>query len=534
MLEELAATNLGLIESVSLELTPGLTVVTGETGTGKTLMLGALRLLKGENAPKGLIGPHGDALDVSAVMTIDGTETVLRRSVTSGKSRAYVDGSIATAATMSEIVGNHIAIVGQHDKHTITSMAGMRALIDLKLDKAGQDDLQVFRTRWAAYAVVRTEAESLGGDLRALEREAEMLEFQISEIDLAGFAHGDEEALKSTVAQLRSADELAHEIDKALVDLGDEGAQARLESAVHAIARANAIDSSLASASHHAIELNDRIGALLTDLVRYISDLTTDASALAATEERLALLGALKRKYGDTIDDILTFRKNAWERSTDLVTRLKAAEDIEDRLGAAYADVVSAGAALIKARAAASNRMCVEALAHLRDLGFNDPAMKVAIEVAEPSPSGADTTILMFASDASLQLAPAAAVASGGELSRLVLALTLAAGGAESAVVAFDEIDAGIGGTTALAMGRKLAALAKDRQVICVTHLPQVAAFGVSHVVVSREGTVTTVANIAGDERVVEIARMLAGLGDSDAGQRHASELLAMAASSDT
>jgi DNA repair protein RecN (Recombination protein N) len=532
MLEELAATNLGLIESVSLELTPGLTVVTGETGTGKTLMLGALRLLKGENAPKGLIGPHGDALDVSAVMTISGAETVLRRSVSSGKSRAYINGSIATAGTMSEFVGSHIAIVGQHDQHTITSAAGIRALVDLKLDKGGRDDLEAYRTHWAAYVIVRAEAESLGGDIRALEREAEMLDFQVSEIDASGFADGDEEALRSTVAQLRSADELASEIDKALVDLGDEGAQARIESAVRAITRANAIDSSLGGASQHAVEINDRIGELLTDLVRYVSDLKPDTRALAATEERLALLGALKRKYGDTIDDILTFRKNASERSAELAALLSASVDIEQRLGTAHASVVTAGAVLSQAREVASGRICDEALDHLRDLGFNDPAMEVAIQTTEPSPSGTDTVTLMFASDASLQVAPVAAVASGGELSRLVLALTLAAGGAESAVVAFDEIDAGIGGTTALAMGRKLAALAGDRQVICVTHLPQVAAFGVSHLVVSREGTVTTVATITGDDRVVEIARMLAGLGDSDAGQRHASELLTMAASS--
>ncbi len=530
MLEELAAANLGLIESASLEFSPGLTVVTGETGAGKTLMLGALRLLKGENAPKGLIGPHDEALDVSAVMTIEGNDTVLRRSVTPTKSRAYINGSIVTASTMSECVGSQIAIVGQHDQHTITSASGIRSLIDRKLDKDGRNALDAYRNLWAGYVAVREEADTLGGDLRALEREAEMLDFQIAEIDEAEFSNGDEEELGFTVAKLRSADELASEIDGALVDLGDEGAQGRLESAVRSIMRATTIDSSLADASQRAIELNDRIGELLTDLVRYVSDLTPDANALAAIEERVALLGSLKRKYGDTIADILTFRKIASERSTELTDLLAAAEDIEQRLEAAHARVMSSGGELIRARSQAGDRMCVEALGHLRDLGFNDPAMHVTIGTSDPSPSGIDTVTLMFASDASLQQAPVASVASGGELSRLVLALTLAAGGAESAVVAFDEIDAGIGGTTALAMGKKLAALATDRQVICVTHLPQVAAFGVSHFVVARKGTVTTVEGVTGNRRVGEIARMLAGLGDSDAGQRHASELLAMAA----
>lgn len=532
MLDELVASNLGLIASASIDLGPGLTVVTGETGTGKTLVLGALRLLKGEKAPKGLIGPHGDALDVSAMMRLDGTGTVLRRSVTSTRSKAYIDGAISTAATMSNIVGSHIAIVGQHDQHTITSAAGIRTLVDLKLEADGTSALDSYRTHWAKYVAVRTEADALGGDLRALEREAEMLEFQVTEIDDAAFAVGDEESLRSDVAKLRSADELAAEIDRAVTDLGDDGAQARIESSVHAIMRASSIDSSLSGVTRRAGEIVGLVDELLADLVRYATDLTSDAAALASTEDRLALLGGLKRKYGDTIDDILTFHKNASQRHTGLTALLTAAEDIEARLGTALEAVMSSGADLHNVRIAAGRQIVIDAIAHLVDLGFTDPALEFEVVPSEPSPHGTDAVTLLFASDSSLKPAPVGAVASGGELSRLVLALTLAAGGARSSVVAFDEIDAGIGGTTALAMGKKLATLARDRQVICVTHLPQVAAFGASHLVVSRKGTTTTVTSVSGEERVAEVARMLAGLEDSDAGQQHASELLSMASGS--
>ena len=173
--------------------------------------------------------------------------------------------------------------------------------------------------------------------------------------------------------------------------------------------------------------------------------------------------------------------------------------------------------------------MAAVSIGHLIDLGFAEPVVELSVEVGQPSKYGADTITLLFASDASLKLAAASAVASGGELSRLVLALTLAAGGADADVVAFDEIDSGIGGSTALAMGRKLSALAESRQVICVTHLPQVAAFGSSHLVVSRKGTVATIDAVDGDDRVAEISRMLAGLTESDLGQQHAAELLDLA-----
>lgn len=529
MLEELVVRNLGLIASASLEFGPGLTVVTGETGTGKTLMLGALRLLKGENAPKGLVGPHGDILDASAMISLDSDETVIRRTVSSTRSKAYLDGAIVTASALAQAMGDEIAIVGQHDQHTITSVAGIRRLVDRCLDAKGRSALARYEAAWAAFVKTTAEAEALGGDLRALEREAEMLSFQVDEIDDAGFDIGDEADLRSSVAKLRSAEELAAEIGAAMNELGDEGVQARLEMAVRSIRRAQAIDPGLDASAAQGDAAMVLIDDLLAELARYSDDLTSDADVLAQTEDRLALLGSLKRKYGDTIEDILTFRKEADTRAEALTVLLSSAADIEARLATAFTEVVAAGAELALARKAAGVRLAADAVTHLTDLGFTDPIVLVDIRNTEPTHAGADNVVLQFASDASLAPAPASAVASGGELSRLVLALTLAAGGADAGIVAFDEIDSGIGGTTALAMGKKLAALAKDRQVICVTHLPQVAAHGDAHLVVTRTGAVTSVSPVEGNERVSEIARMLAGLGGSDVGQQHAAELLALA-----
>jgi DNA repair protein RecN (Recombination protein N) len=529
VLDELAASNLGLIESVSITLGEGLTVVTGETGAGKTLMLGALRLLRGDAATKGHIGPHGDDLDVSARFVDGAAEQVVRRTVSSSRSKAYLDGAISTASALADEVGPRIAIVGQHDQHTITSTAGVRYLVDRLLDEKGSKAKEAWSSAWSAYVAVTDEAAALGTDLRALEREREMLRFQVAEIDDANFAPGDEEDLRSVAGRLRSAESLALHVDTAMQALGDDGASTQLSAALGAIRSAATLDASLGDVDGRIDELIIILSELLSDLGRYGSLLTSAPGELAATEARLADLGSLKRKYGDTVDDILTFRKDASERSDHLHRLLTAAEDIGERMTEAQQYVGVTGLALTEARVRAAGHLASAATVHLADLGFSDPVVDVSVIAAPPAHHGADTAVLLFASDASLKTVAASSVASGGELSRLVLALTLAAGGADAEIVAFDEIDSGIGGSTALAMGRKLASLAESRQVVCVTHLPQVAAFGASHLVVERNGTVATVSPVTGVDRVTEISRMLAGLSDSDVGQQHAAELLDLA-----
>ena len=379
MLDELSASNLGLIESASVRLGKGLTVLTGETGAGKTLMLGALRLLRGEPAPKGLIGPHGDDLDVSARFVDGGSEHVVRRSVSPSRSKAYVDGAISTASALADTVGPRIAIVGQHDQHTITSAKGVRDLIDRLLDDEGRQAKDAFGTRWKAWVAVTDEAAALGTDHRALEREGEMLRFQVEEIKDANFAPGDEEHLRTVVSRLRSAEALAEHVDTAMSALGDDGASMHISSALGAIRSAATLDASLQEVDDRINELVIVLGELLNDVGRYGSLLVSDADELGTTEARLADLGSLKRKYGDTIDDILTFRKDAEERSESLHRLLAAAEDIEDRMEAAQAELGVAGSALTEARTRAAGHLASEAAVHLADLGFSDPLIDVSI-----------------------------------------------------------------------------------------------------------------------------------------------------------
>lgn len=273
-------------------------------------------------------------------------------------------------------------------------------------------------------------------------------------------------------------------------------------------------------------QLTETLSDFNTEVGRVSADLDHDPRELEHVEQRLALMADLKRKYGDDLDAVLEFGSNAAERADELEGLLGQAEAIEQQLAEARSTVESAAADLRDHRRATAERVAAGTVEHLSDLGFSDPVVEFAITAREPGPEGGDRVVLNFSSDRALEPGPISKVASGGELSRLILALRLAAGASEVSVVAFDEIDAGTGGTTALAMGRKLKDLARERQVFCVTHLPQVAAFADTHFVVRRDANTATVVELAGDERLEELSRMLAGLPDSERGRAHAEELL--------
>lgn len=528
MLEELQVTNLGLIPEATISPAVGLTVITGETGAGKTVMLGALRLLSGESASKGLIGPHGDVADVSALF-VGPSEHVARRVVSEGRSKAYLDGSITTASALGETIGSKVSIVGQHDQHTITSSSGVRRLVDASLTSDEIDALDAYSAAWQAFTLVNAEAELLGSDPRHIARELETVRFQVGEIADAGFALGDDVELRNRASKLRNAQELASSIDVVLTQLGDEGAAASLTEAGRAIEGAARLDPELEQLASEVTDSITRLSDVVAEVVRYASDLDVDPSHLNETEQRVALLASLKRKYGESLESVLTFGKEAAEREAELEALLSSADDIAERLAEATSILEETGATLRVSRTTAGIRIAVAACAHLTDLGFSAPSVEISIAPSQPTASGADTATILFASDEVLTPGPISAIASGGELSRLVLALTLASGGVDTDIVAFDEIDAGVGGETALSMGRKLSALSETRQVICVTHLPQVAAFASKHFVVRRDGATTMIEEVTEDDRTEELARMLAGLSSSEKGRRHAEELLTIA-----
>lgn len=530
MLDELSVANLGLIAEAHLEPGPGLVVVTGETGTGKTLLLGALRLLRGEPARRDLVGPHGDETLVQARIVVDGEETTVARRVGGDRSRAYLDGAMVPARALEERLGSIVEIVAQHDHLRLAEPTGVRALVDACLDEAGQEAVVAYRAAWEEAASLEARAALLGGDRRSLERELDVVRFQAEEIAAAGFAPGDDERLEAEANRRRHAETLAEELAAAVRAAGEDGAGPHLETAARALRRAARLDPSLAALADQLEEAATLVAEAVAETAKVAGDLEHDPTTLAEVEERLAVLGDLRRKYGDTLADVLAFAEAARIRAEELTGLLGDADRLDALLAEARARLEVAGDGLREAREAAARRLVGAAVAHLEELGFREPVVDVLVERAAAGPHGADRIRLLFASERALEPRPVGRVASGGELSRLVLALRLAAAAGDVPVLAFDEVDAGVGGAVALALGEKLASLAAGRQVLCVTHLPQVAAFADRHLVVAREGPTATVRAVVGEERLAELTRMLSGLPDSLRGRDHAAELLSRAA----
>lgn len=529
MLDELIAENLGIIEHVHLQPGSGLVAFTGETGAGKTMLMGAVRLLIGGVARQDAIGPFGDETRVEGRFVVPHAEEfVAARTVAAGRSRAYLNGSLVTAATLSERADDLVEMVAQHEKHTLSRPGEVRALIDRVLSDSQQSMAGAYRVAWDKWSALRGELDRIGGDRRALERELDLVGYQADEISSAGFARGDDERLIVQAARWRHAEELVARlgeirasVDQAIELIGDAGG---------ALRKAAELDPSLQSHTNQSAEVQALLVELGRDVRAAHERVEADPRAAAETEERLARLGDLRRKYGETLDEVLDFGEGARRRQIELSGLLDGADRIEAELSAAEDDLLTTGEKLRRVRQEAADRLAEDAMRHLRELGMARPTVRLVVDRADPGPSGADIARIEFASDDRLEPGPVGRVASGGELSRLVLSLRLAGGASSSPIVVFDEIDAGVGGTTALELGRKLAALAEDRQVLCVTHLPQVAAFADRHFVIKREGTTVTVGSVDADERLEELTRMLSGLPDSEQGRGHAEELIALAA----
>jgi DNA repair protein RecN (Recombination protein N) len=527
VIDELRVTNLGIIEDATIEPGPGLVVVTGETGAGKTMLLGALRLLLGGPARTEAIGPHGEEARVEGRFVTDEDEemVVARRLTPSGRSRAYLDGSMVPVKELATRMEGAVEVVGQHDHLLITRPGSVRELLDATLDAEGQDARRAYQSAWTALKDVEAAQTELGGDRRALERELELAAHQAQEIASAGFEPGEDAPLAARATRLRHAEELTTELGAAYDSLDQaEG----IDDAAGRINRAGSLDPSLEPVIAQAATVQALVGELRAALRNAVDALNHDPGELEELEARIAVLSDLKRKYGRDLDEVLAFGDAAAARVEQIEGLLARADRLESEIAGARETVAAAGERLRAGRVRAGKQIAESAVDHLRHLGFSAPVVELSVQPGEPGSHGSDAVELLFSSDESITPANAGRIASGGELSRLVLSLRLAAGVGEAAVVAFDEIDAGIGGATALAMGEKLKGLAAGRQVLCVTHLPQVAAFATTHLVVDREGATARVRPVVGDERVAEITRMLSGLPESERGQDHAIELLAL------
>ena len=530
MLGHLRVSNLGVLEEVAIEPAPGLTVITGETGAGKTLLLGGLRLLLGEKADSSAVGPFSDAGQADGLFeTGDGEVGITRIVPADGRSRAYIDGSIVSADALSAKVGAFVEIVGQHDQLSLKQSSRVLALIDGALDQQGAGHLADYRAAWEALQEVRHRQTELGGNEMALRQELDLVRFQATEIEAASVQPGEDESLETEASRHENIFEIRELLSESM-DIGDDLSD-RSGELVSRLRRLRSIDSSQGHLIDQAESMAANLSELLTDVRRSAESIEVDPERAEEVEQRLTLLGDLKRKYGATLDDVIEFGEAARSRQVELEDLLEAAGRIEGDLAKTMAAVEDSGQRLTRSREEAAQRIAEESERHLADLGLERARLIVDITpLSEAGPRGIDQVAILFSSDDHLTPGPMSSVASGGELSRLVLAFRLATRAPGTQTLVFDEVDAGVGGATALSLGRKLAVLAESTQVLCVTHLPQIAAFADTHYVVSREGKAASLRLVTGEERLQEISRMLAGLPESQAGQDAAAELLATAA----
>ena len=567
-LEEMRIRALGVIDDAVVELSPGFTVVTGETGAGKTMVVTSLGLLLGGRADAGLVRngaeravvegrvllPAGSpvaerALEAGAELD-DGALLLSRTVSAEGRSRAHVGGQSVPMSLLASLGEELIAVHGQTDQQRLLQPARQRGALDRYAGDTVALPLTGYQVCYRRLREVGTLLEELTTRARERAQEADLLRYGLDEVAAAEPLPGEDAELAAESERLGHADalssaaNLAHgalagePADPDAVDAGTLLAQAR-----RAMEAVRGHDPRLAALADRLGEVGYLLGDIAGDLAGYADDLDADPARLAAVEERRAVLAHLVRKYGSQeggLDEVIEWAENAAVRLTELDgddDRIGALEEEQQALQEQVADLA---AQLSAARHGAADKFAEAVTRELAELAMPHARVSFGITpAADFGPFGVDEVEILLAPHPGTPPRPIAKGASGGELSRVMLAVEVVFAGADPVpTYLFDEVDAGVGGKAAVEVGRRLARLARTSQVIVVTHLPQVAAFADRHLVVEKtvDGTVTRsgVTTLSDAQRVRELSRMLAGLEDSELGRAHAEELLAAARGADT
>lgn len=503
MLLRLEVQNLAVIREAALELSPGLNVLTGETGAGKSLLVDALSLLLGGRA-EGLLGPFGDSLLVTAFFQGE-EERVLSRRV-GGRSTPRVDGEVVSLKELQEEAERWLSLHAQHTAIALLSPKRQRELLDALLPPAL---LEAYTQAYARHQALLAEKRALEEALRAKGEREDLLRFQLKEIAEANPRPGEDGELEREAEKLRHLETLRERAGKAYALLHG-GALDRLQGAVRELKGGGRHDPALRALAQDLETALEGAQAVARELEDYLEGLEGDPERLAVLEARLALLERLKRKYGPTLEAVLAYGERAKAELAALEGGEERLWELEGALKEARAALLETGEALSQARREAATGLQEGMERELAELGFPHPRFRVDLKpLPEPGPFGLEEVAFRFAPNPHLPPTPLAAL-SGGELSRVALALALLTG-AEAPTVVFDEIDTGLGGETAWKVAERLARLAQTRQVLVVTHLPQIAARAHRHLRVVKEGEEVRVEALEGEARVRELARLLSG-----------------------
>ena len=531
--------NLALVEELEWQIAPGFVAVTGETGAGKSIIIGALQLLLGERADKSLIRTGADLCTVEAVFTgrevqklnpelveagIEPCEDnlIIKRSFSAtGGTRQFINGSPTTLSILKNLGDDLVDLHGPHDHQSLLSSETQLSLLD-SFARA-EHQLEEYRKHYRQLQALIAQHGALNTAETAREQELDLLRHQISEIKSANLVADEEEEIEKRyklASNSKRLIELASAIANKLSE-ADDSVLSQLAETQRLLRELEKIDSSIVqSSSAHAASVVE-LSEIARALSAYAEKLDLDPQQLASLEQRVSLFETLKRKYGSSIPEVIAFGERAAERMRKIESREAELDRLAKEIENVRAQMKRAGEALRKLRTKAAPKLSENIQRDLRDLGFRQSEFEAKLSVLdEPRSSGFDAVELLFSPNPGEPMKPLRAIASSGEISRLMLAIKSALAAHDAIpLLVFDEIDTNVGGEIAHAVGAKMQTLGRDHQVICITHLPQVAAAASSHFVVTKDvtrgRTFSNLREVSGKGRQEEIARMLGGKSES-------------------
>lgn len=537
MLTLLKIRNLALVDELVWELGPGLIGVTGETGAGKSVIVGALKLVLGERADKSLIRTGEDACSVEAVFELkdpreiniiledggldrcDDTQLIVRRVIGQSANRQFVNDSPVTLNLLKRIGEHLVDLHGPHDHQSLLSIDRQLGMLDAYA--GAEAPHAAYRECHRAWRTKVAELDELRHAENASEQEIELLRHQLREIDEARLNPADEQDLEDRWRRASNSSRLVENAAAVAAALGgEEGVLTRLTEVQRLVRELEKLDPSIrehtASLETAVIELQDLEG----NLADYASELDIDPAEAAALEQRVNLLESLKRKYGPSLGDVIARRESAAARLDTIENRGEKLEALEKEVTACRAALDAAGKSLSTLRRKAAPKLAKEIASQLKDLGFKQSSFEAPLhDLADPGPQGFEMVEFQFGPNPGEPLLPLRQIASSGEISRVMLAVKSALADQDATpLMVFDEIDANVGGEVARAVGRKMAALGTRHQVVAITHFPQVAATASLHFVVEKEvsggRTRSRLFPVSGETRIQELVRMLGGGGE--------------------
>lgn len=548
MLVSIRIRNLALVEDLSLEFQKGFHAITGETGAGKSILIGALTLALGERADRDWIRAEADSCSVEAVFDISNSPSLpslleslgldpcqedqlfLKRIFNSvGANRQFVNGSPTTLQSLKKIGSELVDLHGPHDHQSLLHAEAQLLILDryAGLEKARAD----YHAHWKRLRAIENEKRALIMDENEFQQQLELLEYQVREIDAARLAHDEEKKIETDYRLAANSQKVLDFVSRAqnALDEGETSAASSLTQAQRALQDLATIDPSISEFVTTNQQLLSQLQDLIHDLSRYADRVEIDPERLQFLSERVTLIQGLKRKYGKTLEEVMAFGRTAKERLEKLRDREASLIKLQSESASTAHALEKSGIVLRSSRKKIIPKLVQAIRGHLRDLGFAKSGFDAELIPCAPSSSGMDTLEFRFAPNVGEPAKPLREIASSGEMARVMLGIKTALADEDAVpVLVFDEVDANVGGEIGSRVGEKLERIGRRHQVLCITHLPQVAARAQHHFVVNKRiekgRTLTLIEPLDQTQRVEEIARMLGGRGDTAI--QHAKELL--------